>query len=78
MRKSFISLLLLVVVLIATQAAQAVKIADITQINTFITDVALPARLAEICRTHGIEVIEALPESLQADEADAEPRSSVG
>src|ERR1700742_82885 len=52
-----------------------VRIADITQINTFVTDVALPAQLAEVCRTHGIEVIEALPEA--ADDADAEPRPSV-
>ena len=55
-----------------------VRIADITQINTFVTDVAVPARLAEICQTHGIPVIEALPGSLQTDEADAEPQSSVG
>jgi hypothetical protein len=40
--------------------------------------VALPSRLAEICKAHGIEVIAAMPESLEADEADTEPRSSVG
>ena len=55
-----------------------VRIADITQINTFVTDVALPERLAEVCRTHGIPVIEALPGSVEADEAEAEPSPSVG
>ena len=55
-----------------------VRIADITQINTFVTDVPLPARLADVCRSHGIQVIEALPGSLEAEESDTEPRSSVG
>jgi DeoR family transcriptional regulator, glycerol-3-phosphate regulon repressor len=55
-----------------------VRIADISQINTFVTDAALPARLAEICHTRGIQVVEAMPGSLEADEAETEPRSSVG
>jgi DeoR family transcriptional regulator, glycerol-3-phosphate regulon repressor len=49
-----------------------VRIADISQINTFITDVALPARLAEICRARDIQVIEALPGSVETDESDTE------
>jgi DeoR family glycerol-3-phosphate regulon repressor len=49
-----------------------VRIADISQINTFVTDVALPARLAEICRTREIQVIEALPGSLDTEESDTE------
>ncbi len=55
-----------------------VRIADINQIHTFVTDIALPARVAEVCRSHGIQVIEALPGSAEAEEADGEPRSSVG
>ena len=39
-----------------------VRIADISQINTFVTDVALPAGLANICQTRGIQVIEAMPQ----------------
>ena len=38
-----------------------VRLAHISQIQTFVTDVALPARLANICQTRGIEVIEAMP-----------------
>jgi len=38
-----------------------VRLAHISQIQTFVTDVALPTRLANICHTRGIEVIEAMP-----------------
>ncbi len=38
-----------------------VRIAHISQIQTFVTDAALPAGLANICHTRGIEVIEAMP-----------------
>jgi DeoR family transcriptional regulator, glycerol-3-phosphate regulon repressor len=38
-----------------------VRIAHISQIQTFVTDTALPAGLANICHTRGIEVIEAVP-----------------
>ena len=38
-----------------------VRIAHISQIQTFVTDVALPAALAHICHSRGIEVIEAMP-----------------
>ena len=40
-----------------------VRIAHISQIQTFVTDTALPAGLANICHTRGIEVIEAMPRS---------------
>jgi DeoR family glycerol-3-phosphate regulon repressor len=49
-----------------------VRIADFSQINTFVTDLALPARLANICQTRGIQVVEAMPGYLEADEADTE------
>jgi DeoR family glycerol-3-phosphate regulon repressor len=38
-----------------------VRIAHISQIQTFVTDTALPAGLANICDSRGIEVIEAMP-----------------
>ena len=37
-----------------------VRIAHISQIQTFVTDAALPAGLASICHTRGIEVVEAM------------------
>ena len=49
-----------------------VRIAHISQIQTFVTDAALPAGLANICHTRGIEVIEALPGSVETDESDTE------
>ena len=45
-----------------------VRIAHISQIQTFVTDAALPAGLANICHSRGIEVIVALPHA--GDEAD--------
>jgi DeoR family glycerol-3-phosphate regulon repressor len=51
-----------------------VRIAHISQIQTFVTDAALPAGLANICHTRGIEVIEAMPKpSADLDEPGAEP-----
>src|SRR6185312_11877805 len=51
-----------------------VRIAHISQIQTFVTDAALPAGLANICHTRGIEVIEAMPGTVtDLDEAGVEP-----
>jgi DeoR family glycerol-3-phosphate regulon repressor len=47
-----------------------VRIAHISQIQTFVTDAALPAGLANICHSRGIQVIEAMPNA-GSDEADA-------
>jgi DeoR family glycerol-3-phosphate regulon repressor len=42
-----------------------------SQINTFVTDSALPAGLANICHSRGIQVIEALPKpGGEIDEAE--------
>ena len=41
---------------------------DISQINTFVTDLTLPARLAKICETRGIQVVEAMPGYLETDD----------
>jgi DeoR family glycerol-3-phosphate regulon repressor len=55
-----------------------VRIADISQTNTFVTDTALPAGLANICQTRGIQVIEATPKPLgDIDEPAAVPVSMV-
>jgi len=55
-----------------------VRIADISQIQTFVTDTALPDKLADICRARGIQVIEAMPKSAgDIDEAALEPPSTV-
>jgi DeoR family glycerol-3-phosphate regulon repressor len=54
-----------------------VRIAHISQIQTFVTDAALPAGLANICHTRGIEVIEAMPKpSADIDEPGPEPASA--
>jgi DeoR family transcriptional regulator, glycerol-3-phosphate regulon repressor len=39
-----------------------VRIAHLSQIQTFVTDVALPAGLQNICTSRGIAVIEAMPD----------------
>jgi DeoR family transcriptional regulator, glycerol-3-phosphate regulon repressor len=39
-----------------------VRIAHLSQIQTFVTDVALPSGLQNICTSRGIEVIEAMPD----------------
>jgi DeoR family transcriptional regulator, glycerol-3-phosphate regulon repressor len=50
-----------------------VRIAHISQIQTFVTDAALPAGLASICHSRGIEVIEAMPTTVaDIDEGEAE------
>jgi DeoR family glycerol-3-phosphate regulon repressor len=57
-----------------------VRIAHISQIQTFVTDTALPAGLANICHSRGIEVIEAMPRSasdLDEPGAEAPPPSLV-
>jgi DeoR family glycerol-3-phosphate regulon repressor len=49
-----------------------VRIAHMSQINTFVTDSALPAGLANICHSRGIQVIEAMPKPPgEGEEADA-------
>src|SRR6201987_3533500 len=52
----------------------AIRIAHMSQINTFVTDAALPGGWANICHSRGIQVIEAMPKG--AGEMD-EP-SDVG
>jgi DeoR family glycerol-3-phosphate regulon repressor len=42
----------------------AVRIAHLSQIQTFVTDVALPTGLQAICHARGIQVIEALPSAI--------------
>ncbi len=55
-----------------------VRIAHISQIQTFVTDAALPAGLANICHTRGIEVIEAMPKpAADVDENGGELPSAV-
>src|SRR6266700_3678100 len=51
-----------------------VRIAHLSQIQTFVTDAALPAGLANICHTRGIEVIEAMPKpAADLDEGAPDP-----
>jgi DeoR family glycerol-3-phosphate regulon repressor len=55
-----------------------VRIAHISQIQTFVTDAALPAGLADICHSRGIEVIEAMPKAaVDIDENGGELPSTV-
>ncbi len=55
-----------------------VRIAHISQIQTFVTDAALPAGLANICHTRGIEVIEAMPKpAVDIDEPGVEAAPST-
>ena len=52
----------------------AVRIAHISQIQTFITDSALPAGLANICHSRGIEVVVAMEKpAVDIDDASPEP-----
>jgi DeoR family glycerol-3-phosphate regulon repressor len=52
-----------------------VRIAHISQIQTFVTDAPLPAGLQNICHTRGIEVIEALPKAAsEVDDPAVEPQ----
>src|SRR6201986_1496884 len=48
-----------------------VRIAHISQIQTFVTDVPLPAALQTICQSRGITVVEAMPGGTGADVDDA-------
>jgi len=51
-----------------------VRIAHMSQINAFVTDSALPAGIANICHSRGIQVIEALPkEASEIDDTATEP-----
>ena len=52
-----------------------VRIAHISQIQTFITDQALPAGLAHICHSRGIEVVEAMDKPA-ADIDDSSPEAA--
>ncbi|MDB5504338.1 MAG: DeoR family transcriptional regulator [Tardiphaga sp.] len=54
----------------------AVRIAHISQIQTFVTDAPLPSALQAICQSRGIQVIEAMPAAdIDGDDvpADAAP-----
>jgi DeoR family glycerol-3-phosphate regulon repressor len=48
-----------------------VRIAHMSQIQTFVTDSALPAGIANICSHRGIQVIEAMDKPAADDEAEA-------
>jgi DeoR family glycerol-3-phosphate regulon repressor len=50
-----------------------VRIAHLSQIQTFVTDAALPSSLASICHTRGIEVVEAMEKpAADIDEASSD------
>jgi DeoR family glycerol-3-phosphate regulon repressor len=48
-----------------------VRIAHMSQIQTFVTDSALPASIANICSHRGIQVIEAMDKPAAEDEPEA-------
>lgn len=51
----------------------AVRIAHISQIQTFVTDAELPSGLRAICQSRGIQVIEAMPGAqIDGDDASGE------
>jgi DeoR family transcriptional regulator, glycerol-3-phosphate regulon repressor len=55
-----------------------VRIADISQVQTFVTDMPLPDKLANICQTRGIQVIEAMPKSTDdIDEVAADASATI-
>ena len=55
-----------------------VRIAHLSQIQTFVTDAALSAGLVNICHTRGIEVVVAMDKpAVDIDEPVAEPASTV-
>jgi DeoR family glycerol-3-phosphate regulon repressor len=54
-----------------------VRIAHLGQIQTFVTDAPLPAGLANICHTRGIEVIEAMDKPVADIDEPGEPASTV-
>ena len=52
----------------------AVRIAHLSQVQTFVTDAKLPPGLQAICQSKGVLVIEALPGLVEeADELNPEP-----
>src|SRR3954451_20402502 len=59
-----------------TRRTAPVRIAHLSQIQTFVTDAPLPAGLANICHTRGIAVIEAMPKA-DGDAEEVDPESSV-
>ena len=60
------------------QRSAPVRIAHISQIQTFVTDAALPIGLKNICHSRGIEVIEAMPKaSADLDELGVEPAPTI-
>ena len=61
------------------QRSAPVRIAHLSQIQTFVTDAPLPAGLQTICQARGIEVIVAMPEkSDDIEEAEAETDAANG
>ena len=61
------------------QRSAPVRIAHLSQIQTFVTDAALPPGLQAICEARGIEVIVAMPEkSEDLDGAEAETGAANG
>lgn len=61
------------------QRSAPVRIAHLSQIQTFVTDAPLPAGLQTICQARGIEVIVAMPEkSDDIEEAEAEIDAANG
>jgi DeoR family glycerol-3-phosphate regulon repressor len=59
--------------------AAAVRIADLSQIQTFVTDLALPTGLQAICQARGIEVIQAMPGTAgELDEGPPEAAPAAG
>jgi len=54
-----------------------VRIAHLSQIQTFVTDAPLPASLANICHTRGIEVVEAMEKPAADIDEAGEPASTV-
>src|SRR3954467_1906784 len=56
----------------------AVRVAHLSQIQTFVTDSPLPAGLASICSHRGIDVVEAMDKpAADIDEPVGEPASTV-
>lgn len=51
----------------------AVRIAHLSQIQTFVTDAPLPDGLASLCHSRGIQVVEAVPRLLELDDAADAP-----
>jgi DeoR family glycerol-3-phosphate regulon repressor len=54
-----------------------VRIAHMTQIQTFVTDQELPERLATICHSKGIEVVEAMPKGADIDDSQADGQDAA-